>query len=144
MLRMGYVITYTGCPVLWWNKLQTEIILSTPEFEYIALIQAMRKVIPFMEVTKEIPFIFDINLPNIEVFFKVFKDNQSCITVAESNKISLRTKRITSKYHHFLSFVQKKSIQICYNNTREQKSDIFTNPHDEALLIYLQRKLSVW
>ena len=29
--RMGYVITYAGCPVLWCNKLQTEINLITTE-----------------------------------------------------------------------------------------------------------------
>ena len=29
MLRMGYVITYAGCPLLWCSKLQTEISFST-------------------------------------------------------------------------------------------------------------------
>ena len=44
----GYVITYVGCTLLWCSKLQTTIALSTTESKYIALIQAMRKVIPFM------------------------------------------------------------------------------------------------
>ena len=101
MSRMRYLITYTRCPVLWCNNLQTEITLSTPEAENIALIQAVRKLIPFMALLKEIPFIFDIHIPNTEVFLKVFKDNQICIAVVESNKISLRTKHITIKYHHF-------------------------------------------
>ena len=41
MLCTGYEIMYAGCPVLWCSKLQTEIILSTTEAEYIVLIQAM-------------------------------------------------------------------------------------------------------
>ncbi len=40
--RMGYVITYAGCPMHWSSKMQTEIALSTTEAEYIALSQAMR------------------------------------------------------------------------------------------------------
>ena len=83
MLHTGYVITYAVCPVLWCSKLQMEINLSTTEAEYIALNQAMCNVIPFMELMKEVYFIFDIYLPNTEVFYRVFKDNQICIDVAE-------------------------------------------------------------
>ena len=46
MSRMGYVITYAGCPVLWCSNLQTEIALSTTEEEYIALVQGIHEVIP--------------------------------------------------------------------------------------------------
>jgi hypothetical protein len=42
----GYVMTLGGCPIQWNSKLQTEIALSTMEAEYIALSQAMRKLIP--------------------------------------------------------------------------------------------------
>ena len=55
---------YAGCPVLWYSKLQTQIALSTAEAEYIALIQAIHDVIPFMEIMKEVTFIFDIRIPN--------------------------------------------------------------------------------
>ena len=48
----GNVITYAVCPVLFCSKLQTEISLSTIEAGYIALSQAMRKVIPFMSLMK--------------------------------------------------------------------------------------------
>ena len=89
--------------------------------EYIALGQAMREVITFIELIKEVSFIFGIHLPNSEVFCKVFKDNNSCTAVADSNKLSPRTKNIAIKYHHFLIFVQKKIIRICYIYTREQK-----------------------
>ena len=67
---------------------------------------------------KEVSFIFDINLPKSEVFCKLFKDNQSWIVVAESNRFSLRKKPITIKYHHLRSFIQKEIIRICYIDTR--------------------------
>ena len=56
MSRTGYAIYYVGCPVLWSSKLQTEIALSTTEAKYIVLSSAMRDVIPFMFLMKEISF----------------------------------------------------------------------------------------
>jgi hypothetical protein len=65
--QTGYVIYYYGCPVTWVSKLQAEISLSTVEAEYIALSQAMRDIIPFMDRMKELDGIFgeDSPKPNI-------------------------------------------------------------------------------
>eukprot|EP00957_Ditylum_brightwellii_P200658 15296772-Ditylum_brightwellii.AAC.2 len=35
--RTGYVLTFTGCLILWVSKLQTEMVLSTLHAEYVAL-----------------------------------------------------------------------------------------------------------
>ena len=67
MSRTGYNIYYAGCPVLWSSNLQTEIVLSTTETEYIALSSAMRDVIPFMFLMKEISLVFPVQLPTPEV-----------------------------------------------------------------------------
>ena len=61
----------------------------------------MREVIPFMNIMKEVSFIFDIHLPKPEVFCKVFEDNQSCIVIAGPDFFSLRTKHTVIKYHNF-------------------------------------------
>ena len=60
----------------------------------------MREVIPFVALIKEVSFIFDIHLPNPEVFCKVFEENKSSIAVAGSNKCSPRTKHININYIH--------------------------------------------
>ena len=67
-----------------------------------------------MSLMKEVSFIFDINLPNLEVFWKLFEDNQNIIAVAESKKFSPRTKHNSTKCHHFQSFVQNMIIHISY------------------------------
>ena len=69
---------------------------STTEAEYTALIQAMRKLMLFMALVKEVPFIFDINIPKLEVYCKVFKYNQNCIAVDESKMF---TPRNIYRYH---------------------------------------------
>ena len=72
----------------------------------------MREVIPSMELVKDVSFIFIIHLRKTEVSCKVFEGNQGFIAVADTKKISPRTKHITIKYHHFQIFVQKKIIRI--------------------------------
>ena len=144
MSRTGYVIMYAGCPILWCSKLQTEIALSTAEAEYIALSQAMRQVIPMMNLITEISCIFDIYMPKPEVHCKVFEDNRSAITIAEANKFTPRTKHIALKYHHFRRYVKEKIIQIYPIGTQEQTADIFTKPLDDKTFLYLRKKLNGW
>jgi hypothetical protein len=33
--RTGYIISYGGCPAVWASKLQTEVVLSSTESEYV-------------------------------------------------------------------------------------------------------------
>ena len=57
----------------------------------------MREAIPFTALMKEVHFIFYIHLTKAEVFCAVFEDNQTCIAVAESNKLPPRTKQLSTK-----------------------------------------------
>ena len=41
--RTGFVIKYAGCPITWFSCLQTEIVLSTTEADYIVLSTAIRE-----------------------------------------------------------------------------------------------------
>ncbi len=144
MSRTGFVICYAGCPVLWTSKLQTEIALSTAEAEYIALSTAMREVIPFIYLLKELSFIFELHLPEAKVHCKVFEDNRSCISITSGQKFSPRTKHIAIKYHHFSEFVRRKVIQVFPIDTKEQTADIFTKPLKEDLFVHLRKKLNGW
>ena len=100
--------------------------------------------IHFMSLMKEVTSIFGINPPKLEVFCKFFKEKKIYIAVAEYKNISPKTKHIDINYHHLRSFIHNKIIWICYIDTQEQISDIFANPLDEKLFLYLQRKLSEW
>ena len=101
----------------------------------------MRKVMFFIELMKEVSFIFDIPLPNPVVFCKLSEDNQSFISAAESKTLSPKTKHIAIKYNHFQSFVLKKIIWMCYIDTGYQTADIFTHPLKEKLSIYLPKNI---
>eukprot|EP00957_Ditylum_brightwellii_P042117 3189753-Ditylum_brightwellii.AAC.2 len=73
MLCTDFVIMYAGCTVLWQSKLQTEIVLSTAQAEYIALSSAMCKVIPFMNLLEGISKVFELHMPKPEFIAKSLK-----------------------------------------------------------------------
>ena len=52
--RTRYVINLCNCPVIWVNKLQTAIALSTMEAEYIALSQACKDLFPIIDLVNEL------------------------------------------------------------------------------------------
>ena len=144
MSRTGYIIMYAGCPVVWCSKLQTEIALSTMEAKYIALSQAMQEVIPLVNLMDELEsLILFFNLTP-EIGCKMFEDNQSCIIVAESARLTPRTKHIAIKYHHFCQFVKNGSIKMYHIGIKEQIADIFTNPLDESQFKYLRNMFLRW
>lgn len=122
--RIVFVIKFTGCPVYWLSKLQTEIALSTTEAEYIALSQTMRDVIPLMTLLAELSVLIELHIPKPEIHCKVFEDNQSFISVANSQKFTPRTKHISLKFHHLTSFVKSKSLSIHPIVTSEQVADM--------------------
>ena len=104
----------------------------------------MREVIPLMELLKEVNNIFPIDLPKPKVHCKVWEDNNGCISLANGEKFSPRTKHIAIKYHHFRSHVKQGNIQVHPIDTKEQTADIFTKPLDESLFVYLRHKLNGW
>jgi len=143
--RMGYVIRYGGCPMMWASKMQTEIALSTTEAEYIALSQSMREVIPIMWLMQEandhgVPL---INEPT-KIHCKVFEDNEGAIEIAKVPKMRPRTKHLNIKYHHFREEVKKGTVSINHVGTKDQIADIFTKPLEESLFKKLRERIMGW
>jgi len=109
-----------------------------------ALSQALREVIPLIQLLKEINEIFPVTLDTPKIHCKVWEDNEGCISLATNGKFSPRTKHIAIKYHHFRQHIKSGKISIHSIDTKEQTGDIFTKPLDESLFIYLRKKLSGW
>jgi hypothetical protein len=143
--RMGYIITYAGCPMHWASKMQTEIALSSTEAEYIALSQAMKEVIPIMwllDEAHEMGVLVMNHQPR--VMCKVFEDNAGAIEIANVPKIRPRTKHLNIKYHHFREEVKKGTISVYHVGTKEQVADIFTKALDEGLFTKFRKRIMGW
>ena len=127
--RTGFIILFAGCPIIWASKLQSQISLSTTESEYIALSQALRDVIPIMNLLKELKDRgFNIISTTPSIMCTAFEDNNGALEIANVPKMRPRTKHINNVYHHFRHHVLQKLIVIKPIHTSFQMADIFTKP----------------
>ena len=79
---VGYIIMYDNCPIIWASRLQTEIVFSKIEAKYIAISQAMRDVLPFMSLMKEISFVLELEDDVPKIKSSIFEN-----TVIETIKV---------------------------------------------------------
>jgi hypothetical protein len=126
--RTGYVVTFGETPVIWSSKFQTKIALSTLEAEYIALSSGLRELVPLRRMIGEIGKKLELEFCNpAMIHSQVFEDNNGALMLAESPKMSPRTKHIAVKYHWFRESIGEK-VGILLNKiaSEDQKADIFT------------------
>ncbi|KAL7523914.1 hypothetical protein ACHAWF_000747 [Thalassiosira exigua] len=106
--RTGYVITLAGCSTLWRSKLQTEIVLSTMEVEYVALSTACRDLFSTMDLVKEIGQHFGLPVQDKSRFHvRVHEDNVGALLLGQLEPycycMTPRSKHYAVKYHWFRS-----------------------------------------
>ena len=143
--RTGYIISYGGCPVLWASKLQTEVVLSSTESEYVGLSESLRIAIVMMGLLFEMKtFKIPINKTTPKVFCKLFEDNAGAIHLAKVPKMRPRTRHINQKYHHFREWVKSGLIEILPIDTLEQPADLMTKPLDLASFVKHREVIMGW
>jgi hypothetical protein len=153
--RTEYVILFCDCPVVWCSKLQSEIVLSTTESEYIALSTDLRDLLPLCRILHDISTKSFISLqptiPSCKMCpdnlppSKVFEDNMACIVLATSDThFKPRTKHISLKFHHFQDYVKNGIIHILKIGTSNNMADIFTKPLGRIKLQHLRQLLMGW
>jgi hypothetical protein len=127
--RIGYIISYAGCPIVWASKLQTEVVLSTTECKYVGLSESLRIAIVIMNLLKEMKE-HGVDLPKTTpvVYCKLFEDNAGAIHLANAPKMRPRTWHINQKYHHFGEWFKSGFVDILPIDTAEQPADLLTKP----------------
>jgi len=144
--RSGYVMMLHGCPVHWVSKLQDLVTCSTTESEFVALSQAMKDLLPMREFLKEL----QKNMPCIGesstvIKSTVFEDNNGALHMAESPKMTPRTKWIAIKYHFFADQIgEEKGIVLEKIDSESQIGDIFTKGLIQQKSQSLRKLLSGW
>ena len=139
--RTGYLIKYAGCPILWASKLQTDTALSTTESELNAASEALRNLIPLIDLLKEAhEFGIDVPMPKTKMFCRLFIDNQGAIELVRLPKMRPRTKHINTRYYHFRERIYghdnfnpknkdtNRDIFPEWITTDQQEADIATKP----------------
>jgi hypothetical protein len=99
-------MTLGGVLLTWKTNLITEICLSTLEAEYVALVNALRAVIPIRNMIMDVLEFLDLpSASNPVLQCTVFEDNQGAFLLANNQRISARTKYFSVKWHFFWSHV---------------------------------------
>lgn len=143
--RHGYVISYSGCPIIWKSQLQTEVCLSSCESEYTGLSYGLRDVIPVMRLLKEMrEFGIKIETSKAEVHCRVFEDNSGALEMARIHKYRPRTKHLHVKLHHFRDYVERKEISIHKISTDQQPADFLTKPLSYEAFIRHRKTVMGW
>ena len=141
--RTGFVITYTGCPIVWASKLQTDIALSTTESEYSAsLSEATREILALMGLMEEIKgrTVPDtVSVPTVRC--TIFEDNEGAVAIANLPKVRPRTKHINVRMHHFRGAVKDGRLLIRSIDTKDQLADIATKPLAYDLFVKLRKRI---
>ena len=125
--RTDYIITLSGCPLLWKSHLLSEISLSTLEAEYSALSSAMRTLLPLRSLLQEI--VTGIKHPSTftsTIKCQVFEDNNGTLLLAVNQRITNRTKYFQVKQHFFWEHVHNGKVAIVKVDTQEQSADVLT------------------
>lgn len=143
--RIGHIIKYGGCPLIWHSKMATEICLSTTEAEYVSLSIALRETICLMQLLAEASSKGITGLQHCPtIHCKAFEDNSGALEIANVPKMRPRTKFINTKYHHFREFVSKGLITIKAVSTVDQQGDLFTKPLGRELFEKFRRLIMGW
>jgi hypothetical protein len=143
--RAGYLIRLAGCPILWASRLMREICLSTTEAEYCCLSEALRQVIPLMNIITELR---ERKLLNDELHPVIkctaFEDNSGALELARAPRMRPRTKHINIKYHHFRRHVAEGLIKIEPIDTLDQLADVFTKAVSRDLFFKFRKLIMGW
>ena len=145
--RSGYVITFSGVPIMWKSKLQTETALSTMEAEYIALSMAMRELLPLKELIIEVCGESGLHVNDItEIHSTIWEDNAGCVILAnmELPRMTPRSKHYAVKYHWFRDKLAPNKMQVKKIEGELQIANIFTKALRVDKFQKLRKLLSGW
>ena len=114
----GYVFTIDGCAISWKVTLQTTVVLSTIEAEYMAITEACKEAIWFKGLFNELSE--DLRMTT------VFCDSQSAIFLINDQMFHERTKHIDVRYHFVCDIIARGDIVVSKVSTHDNPADMMT------------------
>jgi hypothetical protein len=115
----GVICFINGGPIIWSNRKQTNVALSTCESEYYAVTEAEKKFLWLKLLLSD--FCMDSSDPIL-----LLNDNQSCISMISNGDFKQRTKYIGVRYHFICDWVQRQVIDLKYCAFEYNIADMLT------------------
>jgi hypothetical protein len=115
----GYVLLMGGGPIAWQSRRQRIVALSSVESEYIAVSECGR------EVDFVLQLLHSLSIP-VQLPITISIDSTGAESVANSGKLSRRTKHIDVRAHHIRSMISDGKIVLEHVDTKLNTADVFT------------------
>ncbi|KAM4045391.1 uncharacterized protein ACNLHF_009219 [Anomaloglossus baeobatrachus] len=115
----GYVFKLGESSISWSSRKQVSVALSSTEAEYVSAAYASQEIIWLRQLMDDLGK--PLTQPTV-----IYEDNQECIKLACSEKISARTKHV--RYHHLHDLIDHGIIQFVYCETHKMIADSLTKP----------------
>ncbi|KAE8698382.1 putative ribonuclease H protein [Hibiscus syriacus] len=111
----GYVFKVVGGAVSWVSKLQSVVVTSTTEAEYVAATQASKETIWLKMLLEE--------LGHNQEYVSLFCDSQSALHLARNPTFHSRTKHIRFQYHFIREKVEEGTVDVQKIHTKDNIAD---------------------
>lgn len=132
----GFLLQIGEGTIVWGTRKQKTVALSTTESEYIAGCEAVKEIIWFTGLMKE------LHQENTEIPV-LYMDNQSALKLVKNPEFHSRTKHIDIKHHFIRERFEKGEFNVMYIETKKQKADILTKPINKKDFEYLRELIGV-
>ena len=145
--RTGYIITLSGCPILWKSSMQNLVALSSMESEYVSLSTACRDLFPLIDLIKELGGCLDIPVKDeTNLHVRIHEDNVGALTLGklEPRRMTLRSKHYAVRYHWFRTEIGPRNIILQKIASAEQLGDIFTKGLGRVAFQRLRKQIMGW
>ena len=108
-IRTGFVVTFTNLPILLDSKLQKNISLYNFYYEYVALYNSFKDLIPLKTIIKEVVdnLVMDSDTMKFISSSGVYEDNNGTIVVVTSSRMTNTSNPNYVKYHWFRKYAGK-------------------------------------
>ena len=122
--RTGFIIYFSGCPVVSYSRLQTRIATSTLMAEYYAISTAMRTMIPLRTLILELVATLGLSAtPQTFFHSRVYNDNNGAINLATEQRLSNRTRFFSVDVHFFWDAVNNLEIAVLRCDSTDNDGD---------------------
>jgi hypothetical protein len=117
----GFVYMVGGAALTWACTTQRSAAHSSCEAEYVALDDVAREIVSIHRQMQD----FNVHLNRKDPVI-VLENNQSAQALAQGKKTHGRTKHIDVRYHYIRELIRDKVLQIVYQPSEWNPSDLFT------------------
>lgn len=132
----GYLFQLGTSTIAWCSQKQKTVALSSTEAEYVAVSLAARELLWLRQL------LFDMG-GALSGPTTILEDNQGCIKMVESNRLSSRTKHIDISHHFLRDLQEEKVINMIYCPTEQMTADLLTKPLTRERHYYFKAKLGI-